>query len=309
MKKEEKKKKKKKSASYYFWDILTKAAFIVMILALLYPFVSESIENQRRGTITSKYENAMNKKTQAELDRAFELSQKYNEALFDQQEGRPFTPVDYRQIFLYNPVMAYLEIPALKMDKMPIYLGTSMNDLDKGLGHLEHTSIPVGGDNTRAVITGHSGLKNQILFSDLNKLEKGDVFYVHIFSRTIAYQVDQIETIRPEEVDKVKIIPGKDLATLLTCTPIGINSHRLLVTGKHIPYSKKVKKKAPVVQRNFWNIQNIGLLIAFLLILLFILFKLFKMYQKRRDRKKQEELEKQESKRQEKAEKDDHEDQ
>ena len=131
--------------------------------------------------------------------------------------------------------MGSVEIPKIGVN-LPVYHGTSEEVLSVGAGHVQESSLPIGGTSTRTIITGHRGLPNSKLFTRLDEMEKGDLFYLHTMGEILAYQVREIQVIKPEKVDVLKIKEGEDLATLITCTPYGINSHRLLVTGERIPY-------------------------------------------------------------------------
>ena len=133
--------------------------------------------------------------------------------------------------------MGYVEIPLIQVN-LPIYHGTDSDVLDAGLGHLLGTSLPVGGMNTHSVLTAHSGMANQKMFSDLDKLDLGDVFYLQVLGETLAYQVDLINTVLPHDTTFLGITEGEDFCTLVTCTPFGVNTHRLLVRGTRIPYEE-----------------------------------------------------------------------
>lgn len=134
-------------------------------------------------------------------------------------------------------IMGYVEIPMIDVN-LPIFHGTDSDALDVGIGHLLGTSLPVGGESTHSVLTAHSGMANQKLFSDLDKLKIGDVFYLQVLGETLAYQVDQIQTVLPHDTTYLGISEGQDYCTLVTCTPFGINTHRLLVRGTRIPYEE-----------------------------------------------------------------------
>lgn len=142
-------------------------------------------------------------------------------------------------------VMGLVNIPSIHV-QLPIYHGTTEQVLEKGIGHLEGTSLPIGGVGTHTVLTGHSGLSNAKLFTDLNQLQEGDYFFLDVWGDTLAYQVDQIRVVLPSDLDLLQITPGKDYCTLLTCTPYGVNTHRLLVRGirTEIP-----KKEQPVIMK------------------------------------------------------------
>ncbi|WP_416274825.1 sortase [Lactococcus petauri] len=148
--------------------------------------------------------------------------------------------------------------------------------------------MPIGGKNTRAVLSGHSGLENQVLFTDIKNLKEGDIFFINILGKKLAYEIDSFQEVLPSEVDKVKIIPGEDRVTLLTCTPPGINTYRLLVNGKRIPYKKAISKKTS--KRNIWTYQTVVLgslgLCFLLFILLFLLYRIFLKQSRKKDPEK-----------------------
>lgn len=270
------------------------AIFMIVsgILVLLYPIVGNILANRERSEATSSYTEALKHQTEAEREKQYQLAKQYNNYIFQRQQEKSVPKVDYRRILDQSAgVMGTIDIPAISIKEMPFYHGTSYETLDKGLGHYENSSIPIGGKNTRAVITGHSGIKNQVLFTDVKNLETGDIFFIHILGKHLAYQIDSFEEILPSEVEKVKIVPGKDQVTLLTCTPPGINTYRLLVTGHRIPYEKALKQ--PVRKRNLWSYQTVVLAAiganVFLFLLLVLLYQFFQrdfrsLDQKRRTR-------------------------
>lgn len=133
--------------------------------------------------------------------------------------------------------MGYVEISKIQVN-LPIYHGTDAEVLDRGVGHLLGSSLPVGGENTHTILSGHSGMASQKMFTDLEQLTQGDVFYLNVLNETLAYQVTEINTVLPYETDLLGNVPGEDLCTLVTCTPYGINTHRLLVRGSRIPYEE-----------------------------------------------------------------------
>ena len=136
-----------------------------------------------------------------------------------------------------NGIIGYVIIPKIQVN-LPIYHGTDAEVLDRGVGHLLGSSLPVGGKNTHTILSGHSGMASQKMFTDLEQLVPGDVFYLNVLGETMAYQVTEINTVLPYETDLLGIVPGEDLCTLVTCTPYGINTHRLLVRGSRIPYEE-----------------------------------------------------------------------
>lgn len=182
-----------------------------------------------------------------QLRRARSLAQQYNAAIVPgakvdtsfTKEAIQAASEDYdNQLNLAGDgIMGYVEIPMIKV-LLPIYHGTDSDSLNAGIGHLLGTSLPVGGESTHSVLTAHSGVASQKLFSDLDQMEEGDVFYLKVLGESLAYQVDQIHTVLPHDTTYLGITEGEDRCTLVTCTPFGVNTHRLLVQGKRIPYEE-----------------------------------------------------------------------
>ena len=197
------------------------------------------------------------------LEEMLEKAREYNEKLasshvvltdpFSGETNGGISEKEYYQLLnLDNTgVMCSLEIPSIDVD-LPVYHGTSNSVLEKGVGHLEGTSLPVGGKDTHAVFTGHTGLNKAKLFTDLTELQKGDQFYIRVLDKILAYEVCRIDVVLPEDTSKLSVVDGQDLVTLVTCTPYGINTHRLVITGKRVVYEEKkeeeIKKKRPSVR-------------------------------------------------------------
>lgn len=227
--------------------LITAALILAGACLMAYPFVSNSLYEHEQQRVIYNYQQQTETMDNAQQDAAFADVDRYNAALRESHftVTDPFDPdavgeqmdMDYEQ--LLNPsgdgLMGYVEIPAISV-YLPIYHGTSDYVLQNGVGHLENTSLPVGGAGTHAVLSAHSGLSGKKLFTDLSLLVEGDTFYIHVMNRTLAYQVDQIKTVLPYETDDLRIASGEDYVTLITCTPYGINSHRLLVRGTAVPY-------------------------------------------------------------------------
>ena len=188
------------------------------------------------------------------LEEMLEKAREYNEKLasshvvltdpFSGETNGGISEKEYYQLLnLDNTgVMCSLEIPSIDVD-LPVYHGTSNSVLEKGVGHLEGTSLPVGGKDTHAVFTGHTGLNKAKLFTDLTELQKGDQFYIRVLDKILAYEVCRIDVVLPEDTSKLSVVDGQDLVTLVTCTPYGQNTHRLLVRGKRTKYSPKAYEK------------------------------------------------------------------
>ena len=225
-------------------------AILVFLLALgitLYPVISNFYNQRHQSQIHTQYEAVVKQTDDSELIRARELAQQYNEAI--QPGSRPDDAYSRDAILeasrnyedqlnlAGDGIMGYVEIPLIRVN-LPIYHGTASETLDVGIGHLLGSSLPVGGESTHSVLTAHSGMAGQKMFSDLDKLKIGDVFYLQVLDETLAYQVDQIKTVLPHDTTYLGILEGEDLCTLVTCTPFGVNTHRLLVRGTRIPYEE-----------------------------------------------------------------------
>ena len=225
-------------------------AILVFLLALgitLYPVISNFYNQRHQSQIHTQYEAVVEQTDDSELIRARELAQQYNEAI--QPGSRPDDAYSRDAILeasrnyedqlnlAGDGIMGYVEIPLIRVN-LPIYHGTASETLDVGIGHLLGSSLPVGGESTHSVLTAHSGMAGQKMFSDIDQLEEGDVFYLQILGETLAYQVDAIHVVLPHDTTYLGITQGEDQCTLVTCTPFGVNTHRLLVRGSRIPYEE-----------------------------------------------------------------------
>lgn len=221
--------------------------FIAGFVIMMYPIISNYYYRiEANNQILDFTENAK-KLDNNEILRRIELAEAYNSVLDPSRLADPYTDkekegiAEYARMLEVKEKMGFVEIPKIDTN-LPIYAGTSNEVLNKGVGHLEGTSLPIGGKSTHTVLTAHRGLPSARLFRDLDKLEKGDIFYVHNIQTVLAYEVDQILTVDPSNFDPVLVVDGEDYATLLTCTPYMINSHRLLVRGHRVPYVAPVKE-------------------------------------------------------------------
>ena len=217
--------------------ILLVLMLFVGVCGLLYPSVSQYWNSKTQTHAVENYQDILNALKPEDYESYFQAAESYNTAL--QELSFPLT--DYHRLEGYeetlningNGIMGYISIQKLGVE-LPLYHGISAEVLNVACGHLEGTSLPVGGENTHCVLSAHRGLPHARLFTDLDKMELGDTFQITVLDRTLTYQVDQIKVVRPDEVDDVQIVTGEDLCTLLTCTPYGVNSHRLLVRGTRI---------------------------------------------------------------------------
>ena len=204
---------------------------------LLYPSVSQYWNSKTQTRAVENYQALLDSLKEEDYTAFFREAESYNQALYELEDHL----VDYRFLEGYeeilnisgNGIMGYVVIQKLGVE-LPVYHGISPEVLNIACGHLEGTSLPVGGENTHCVLSAHRGLPHAKLFTELDKMELGDTFTITVLDRTVTYQVDQIKVVRPNEIDDVRIIDGADHCTLLTCTPYGINSHRLLVRGTRI---------------------------------------------------------------------------
>lgn len=226
------------------------AACLLFLLALgitLYPLFSTWYNERHQSVIHTEYMELVENTDNSALLEAKRNADAYNEAIVpgtQLEEAYSKDAVlsaaedyDHQLNIGGDGIMGYIEIPLIAVN-LPIYHGTDSTTLDAGAGHLIGSSLPVGGETTHAVLTAHSGMASQKLFSDLDKLEYGDVFFVKVLGQTLAYQVNQINTVLPHDTTYLGIEEGKDLCTLVTCTPFAVNTHRLLVRGTRIDYEE-----------------------------------------------------------------------
>ena len=207
------------------------------VCGLLYPSVSQYWNSKTQTRAVENYQAILDSLKKEDYTAFFQAAEEYNSALYGLEDHLR----DYRLLEGYeeilnvsgNGIMGYVAIQKLGVE-LPVYHGISTEVLNIACGHLEGTSFPVGGENTHCILSAHRGLPHAKLFTDLDKMELGDTFTVTVLDQTVTYQVDQIKVVRPNEIDDVRIVEGQDHCTLLTCTPYGINSHRLLVRGTRI---------------------------------------------------------------------------
>lgn len=219
--------------------------FLVGLLIFAYPLISQKYYEIEADNELVKFQKQSQEIDKTEVDKRMELARAYNKTLDPSRLADPFTEeekagrAEYARMLEVNEMIGHVEIPRIGQD-LPIYAGTTDEVLEKGCGHLEGTSLPIGGKSTHAVITGHRGLPNAKLFRNLDQLVEGDIFYIHNMQATLAYQVDKIQVVDPSDFNPVLVVEGMDYVTLLTCTPYMINSHRLLVRGHRIPYQEAI---------------------------------------------------------------------
>lgn len=264
--------------------ILT-AAILVFLTALgitLYPIISNYVNQKYASKIYTEYEEMIQNVDDTNLKDARRLAEQYNNALAPvsayEQESLSEASQNYDTLLNMagNGIMGYVEIPSIQVN-LPIYHGTDSETLERGIGHLLGSSLPIGGASTHSVLSGHSGLAGQKMFTDLLQVKKGDVFYLHVLGETLAYQVVSLNTVLPYDTSLLGITPDADLCTLITCTPLAVNTHRLLVTGERIPYESAQEIQAEMQQEtteveSAWEQEYLhGLYIALAIVLLLMI--------------------------------------
>lgn len=241
-----KNKSKKKMMKIWKYEVDQKIVFGVIFifgfLIAIYPIISQMYYSVESTQEIEDFETTRKKLDEIEINKKIELAKAYNSSLKPTSFADPYRKkqkegiAEYARMLEVHEKIGYVHIPKIKQ-KLPIYAGTNEEVLQKGAGHLEGTSLPVGGASTHTVITAHSGLPTAKLFTDLSKLKIGDKFFIHNLSQVLAYEVDRIKTVEPSNFSDLLINSNRDQATLLTCTPIMINTHRLLVRGHRVPYN------------------------------------------------------------------------
>ena len=266
--------------------------FLIGAGIAFYPLISKIWNRWRDSLLIAEYQGEVEKIPEADYSDIFAQAKEYN----DQHKVNKIVDVfkeDTEDYILTHPydtllnpfdnlIMGYLEIPVIDVN-LPIYHGCGSASLEKGIGHLEGTSLPIGGIGTHTVLSGHRGLPGRQLLTDLDQVRIGNQFYIHVLNEVLAYEVDQILTVLPDETDSLAIDENKDLATLVTCTPYSVNTHRLLVRGHRIPYREetKIEQERNLAEKvkNTGTEERIlltGLMVLAVLILIFWLMSLRK---------------------------------
>lgn len=260
--------------------------FLAGLSLLLYPFVANQWNNYRQKQLISSYEQTVSQKEASngiDYDAELKKAEAYNEALLPSILPDSFAIADASeedQTYMNtlniagDEMMGIVEIPKIDI-KLPIYHTTKEDVLKQAAGHLEGSSLPIGGKSTHAVISAHRGLPSASLFTDLDQLKKGDHFLIHVLNKTLCYEVDKISVVKPEETSALTVEEGEDLVTLLTCTPYGVNTERLLVRGHRVPYEeqKVADEKTPLsgisLHTNYllWVIVGLAVTAFFILVL------------------------------------------
>ncbi len=219
--------------------LLAAACGIAALGLMLYPLISELVSEKYHSDVETAYTAVIADTDDTELTAQREAAEQYNVVLSGTaaitEGGASAPPLPYAEQLTVGGVMCYIDIPKINV-YLPVQHGTDAETLERTVGHVVGTSLPVGGSSTHAVLSAHSGLASSKLFSDIDQLAEGDTFYIHVLGDTLAYKVDSINTVLPTDTRLLQIEDGKDYVTLVTCTPFGVNTHRLIVRGYRVPY-------------------------------------------------------------------------
>ena len=229
------------------WILISFVLFAVAGVLLAYPLVSTIINSKYHSDIETAYTAAIADTDDIELTAQREAAERYNAMLSGAatitEGGVSAPPLAYAQQLTVGGVMCYVDIPKINV-YLPVQQGTDADTLENSVGHVVGTSLPVGGSSSHAVLSAHSGMASSKLFSDIDQLAEGDTFYIHVLGEVLAYKVDTINTVLPTDTSLLQIEDGKDQVTLVTCTPFGVNTHRLLVRGHRVPYTPEQEATA-----------------------------------------------------------------
>ena len=274
--------------------------FVLVILlgagAAAYPLIASINNEHTQSLVQTEYEEKIQQLDPSEIDAALEAAREYNKTISTVQIEdidkikADLPPYEDLLNLANNGIMGYIEIPAIDID-LPIYHGTTGAAMEKGAGHMEGTSLPVGGVGTHAVISAHSGMASAKLFTDLDKLKLGDMFFITVCNQKLAYEVDNIAVVEPTDIDLIRVDTQQDYVTLLTCTPYGVNTHRLLVRGHRVEMAEEaiaeVEDKVEPAASTWIERYEQGILIGVAIFLGLLLIALLVYFIKRRKDKKE----------------------
>lgn len=244
----------------------------------LFPLISSIIQGYYQQNAVATYNNSVSNTESLLLEEYLNKANEYNAALYENNgamaSGTNLSILkDYNNTLdIGNGVMASIEIPKISIN-LPVYHGTSEEVLSSGVGHVQGSSLPIGGNNTRSILTAHRGLPNSKLFTRLDEIKEGDLFFIRVQNNTLQYKVNKIEVIDPEQVEALRIEEGKDLVSLVTCTPYGVNTHRLVVTGERVPYEAEEYSSIEKKTMSFREIAFTGIPFVFLGIVVILKIK------------------------------------
>lgn len=280
-------------------NVIIIICFIIVILlgagAAAYPLIASINNEHTQSLVQTEYEEKLEQLDTSKIDAALAAAREYNKTISTVQIENidkikaDLPPYEDLLNLANNGIMGYIMIPAINID-LPIYHGTTGAAMEKGAGHMEGTSLPVGGIGTHAVISAHSGMASAKLFTDLDKLELGDMFIITVCNEKLAYEVDNIAVVEPTDIDLIRIDTQQDYVTLLTCTPYGVNTHRLLVRGHRVEMAEnaiaEVEEKAEPAASTWMERYEQGILIGIAIFLGLLLIALLVYFTKRRKQRK-----------------------
>ena len=255
------------------WKIIL--IFVLGLMIAIYPIISNYYYTVENNNQVKDFQEAVAEMPSKEVLERIDLAKAYNDTLDPSRLADPYTEREkkgvenYARMLEVREKIGYIDVPKINQ-QIPVYAGTSEDVLQHACGHLEGTSLPIGGKDTHAVITAHRGLPQVKLFRDLDKMEVGDLFFFTNVKETLAYKVDQILVVEPWDFEPVLVVEGKDLMTLLTCTPYMINSHRLLVRGHRVPYVTEVKEEIERAKFNYKSLIVPGIVLAVVMVIIFL---------------------------------------
>lgn len=255
------------------WKIIL--IFVLGLMIAIYPIISNYYYTVENNNQVKDFQEAVSEMPSKEVLERIDLAKAYNDTLDPSRLADPYTEREkkgvenYARMLEVREKIGYIDVPKIGQ-QIPVYAGTSEDVLQHACGHLEGTSLPIGGKDTHAVITAHRGLPQVKLFRDLDKMEVGDLFFFTNVKETLAYKVDQILVVEPWNFEPVLVVEGKDLMTLLTCTPYMINSHRLLVRGHRVPYVPEVKEEIERAKFNYKSLIVPGIVLAVVMLIIFL---------------------------------------
>ncbi|KRN51192.1 sortase family protein [Kandleria vitulina DSM 20405] len=261
-------------------NIFIALMIFVGLSVMFYPVVSDMWNTYRNSLLISSHKKDVNDLSKKQTEQIWNEAVNYNknhkenfikEDVFTNLKKHTKSKYDSYLNISKNGVMGTIVIPKINVE-IPIYHGTGEKELQTGVGHMEGTSLPVGGTSSHCVLSAHRGLPSAKLFTDLDKMKKGDLFFLHILDKTLAYKVEDIFTVKPNETDKLSLIKGKDYVTLLTCTPYAVNTHRLLVRGVRTAYKQNQEQNVSILKDyRVWIL--IGTIVALIIVNVFMVIK------------------------------------
>jgi sortase A len=261
-------------------NIFLALMIFVGLCVMFYPVVSDMWNTYRNSLLISSHKKDVNDLSKKQTEQIWNEAVNYNrnhkanfinEDVFTHLKKRTKSKYDSYLNISKNGVMGTIVIPKINVE-IPIYHGTGEKELQTGVGHMEGTSLPVGGTSSHCVLSAHRGLPSAKLFTDLDKMKKGDLFFLHILDKTLAYKVEDIFTVKPNETDKLSLIKGKDYVTLLTCTPYAVNTHRLLVRGVRTAYKQNQEQNVSILKDyRVWIL--IGTIVTLIIVNVFMVIK------------------------------------